>query len=322
MKTEAQSAPIVGTAASENARTARYRAAERKLWNHYGIEPTERYIELDSFPARLRVVEVGSGEPVLFVPGTAGTGPVWAPLLSNLRGYRCLLLDRPGWAFSSPIDYTKDSYDHVVAAVMGEVLDGLGLADTHMVGASIGDVWAMRAAQAHPQRIRSLVLLGGGPLVSTIPPPRIIRLIASPIGALMVRMPEKPNRVKSILRSNGHGESLDAARIPDVYVDWRASLGRETPSMKHERDMVRSLLAGREWKPGLTFTEAELGGMQHPVLMIYGNLDPVGSTDVWKRFVDHLPEGNLEVVDAAGHVPWLDNAAGVADSVARFLTPG
>ena len=53
----------------------------------------------------------------------------------------------------------------------------------------------------------------------------------------MVRMPEKPKQIKSILRSNGHGPSLDAGRIPDEYVDWRASFGRKTSSMRNERDM-------------------------------------------------------------------------------------
>jgi 2-hydroxy-6-oxonona-2,4-dienedioate hydrolase len=317
----ARSQPMeVGMApATEDPRSSRYRDAERVLWSYYGIKPVERYIELRSFSARLRVLEVGSGEPVVFVPGTAGTGPVWGSLLSRLDGYRCLLLDRPGWGFSAPIDYTKQEYGHIVADVMKDVLDSLELAHTHVVGASIGNVWAMRAAQVHPQRIRRAVLLGGGPLVSETPPPRIIRLIASPIGALMVRLGENPKRVKSILRSNGHGVGLDAGRIPEEYVEWRVSLGRETPSMRFERDMVRSLLAGKQWKPGLTFTDEEVGRLQHPTLMIYGSADPVGSVDVWRRFVDLLPKGALEVVQSAGHVPWLDDPAGVAGSMDRFL---
>jgi 2-hydroxy-6-oxonona-2,4-dienedioate hydrolase len=317
----ARSQPLeVGMApASEDPRSSRYRDVERMLWSYYGIEPVERYVELESFPARLRVLEVGSGEPVLFIPGTAGTGPVWGPLLSRLDGYRCLLLDRPGWGFSTPIDYAKHEYRHIVAVVMKEVLDALELAQTQVVGASIGNVWAMRVAQVHPQRIRQVVLLGGGPLVSEIPPPRIIRLIASPIGALMVRLGESPKRVKSILRANGHGLSLDAGRIPQEYVDWRVSLGRETSSMRYEREMVRSLLAGKRWKSGLTFTDEEVGGLQLPIFMIYGSTDPVGSVDVWRRFVDLLPQGELEVVDSAGHVPWLDDPAGVAGSMDRFL---
>jgi pimeloyl-ACP methyl ester carboxylesterase len=64
-------------------------------------------------------------------------------------------------------------------------------------------------------------------------------------------------------------------------------------------EMVRSLLDGRQWKPGLTFTDEEVGGLQHPIHLIYGSTDPVGSVDVWRRFVDLLPHGELEVVDSA-----------------------
>jgi hypothetical protein len=44
----------------------------------------------------------------------------------------------------------------------------------------------------------------------------------------MVRLPDKPARVRSILRQSGHGVSLDAGRIPDEFVDWRVAVGRET----------------------------------------------------------------------------------------------
>lgn len=79
-----------------SAENQRYRQAERALWDHYGIEPTERFIDLGSPPARLRVLEIGGGEPILLVHGTAGAAPVWAPLVRELKGFRCLVLDRPG----------------------------------------------------------------------------------------------------------------------------------------------------------------------------------------------------------------------------------
>lgn len=69
MTTQAAAAPLADD------RADRYRQAERALWDHYGLDPIERYVEIDSPTAQLRVVEVGSGEPVLFIPGTPGTGP-------------------------------------------------------------------------------------------------------------------------------------------------------------------------------------------------------------------------------------------------------
>ena len=77
------STAIAPTAAGT--RTERYLEAERTLWRHYGLEPKERFIDLDAPAVRLRVLEIGSGEPVLFVHGTVGPGgwPSQAPTCSK-----------------------------------------------------------------------------------------------------------------------------------------------------------------------------------------------------------------------------------------------
>lgn len=302
------------------ARTERYRQAERALWGHYGLEPTERFIDLDSPRVRLRVVEVGSGEPVLFVPGTAGTGPYWGLLVRELRGFRCLMLDRPGWGLSSPADYSKYEYKTVVADVLRGTLDALGLERAHVAGASIGGVWPLRLAAAHPSRVGRIVLLGGGPLVPEILPPAFVRLLASPVGAIIVRLPQKSGMTRSMLRQAGHGVSLDAGRIPDVFVDWRVALGRDTDSMRNERDMVRTLVSGRTFRPALTFEDAELAAIGQPTLMVYGTADPVGTVEIWRRAMGVLPRGELQLVDGAGHLPWLDEPIQVAGRVSDFLS--
>jgi len=151
--------------------------------------------------------------------------------------------------------------------------------------------------------------------------PGIIRLIASPAGAVIVRLLTSPARVRTMLRRSGHGVSLDAGRIPDEFVDWRASAARETDAMRHERAMVRQLVDGHSYRPGLTFDDGELAAIRTPTLMVYGTEDHAGSIDVWRRFTGLLPDAELEVIDGAGHMPWFDNPAGVGEQLRRFL-PG
>lgn len=303
----------------ESPRLARYREAEQAVWSHYGLAPTEREVELDSPRLRLRFTEVGSGHPLVFIHGTAGTGPAWAPLLRELTGFRCLLVDRPGWAFSSPLDYSRHEYGTVAAQIVTGVLDALELERADLVGASIGDVWALRTALAHPSRVGRIVLLGGGPLVPEVEVPSFIKLLASPLGAIIVRLPLKPDRVRSILRQNGHGASLDDGRIPDPFVEWRATVGRETDSMRHEREMVRALVGRRGFRPGLAFSDGELSAIGRPTLVVFGSEDPVGTVDVWKRTVGVLPHGALDVIQGAGHSPWLDEPKAIAERIRRFL---
>jgi pimeloyl-ACP methyl ester carboxylesterase len=310
--------PSPTAAASAAAGIERYRRAEQALWDHHGLKPRERFIDLDSPAVRIRVLEVGSGEPVLFVHGTVGLG-AWPALVRELPGFRCLILERPGWGLSSPLNFSNHPYKTVVADVLRNVLDSLSIDRAHVAGGSIGNVWALRLAQQHPTRVGRVVLLGGSPLVPQAQVPGIIRLLASPIGALMVRLPDKPARVRSILRQAGHGASLDAGQIPDAFVDWRVALGRETDSMRHERDMVRAIVSGRAFRPGLTFDDAELAAILQTTLYVFGTADHVGTVDVWRRATGLLPQGELRLVDGAGHMPWLDDPNRIASDISSFL---
>jgi pimeloyl-ACP methyl ester carboxylesterase len=268
----------------------------------------------------LRIVEVGSGRPVLFVPGTGGTGPYWGALVRELPDCHCVMLDRPGWGLSAPIDYTADGYAHTAADVLCGVLDALELERVTVVGASIGDVWALRLAARHPERVASVALLGGGPIVAEAGTPTIIRLIASPLGAILVRLPANAGRLRGMLRQVGHGESLDAGRIPDEYIDWRLAFERETASMRNERAMVRAIVSVRSGlRHGLPFEKSELAAIAVPTLMVYGTCDPVGSTEIWRQTIDHLPRGELQPIDRAGHMPWLDDSSGIAGHITRLL---
>lgn len=305
-----------------NSRAQRYRRVEQALWDHYGLAATEHFVQLDQPPVRLRVVEIGSGDPVMFVHGTPGMGPYWGPLLQCLPGFRALLLDRPGWGLSEPLDYSRHRYPSVTADVMRGVMDGLGLRRAAVVGHSIGNVWALRIALAEPQRITAVGLMGGGPIVDEIAPPSFIRLLASPIGAIITRFPQSRGLIEKMLRESGHGPSLEAGRVPDAFFEWRTALSRHTASMRHERDMVKVLLGRNGWRPGLTFSADELASVQQPVAWALGSADVVGSVELWTRAARQMAQAELRVIEGTGHLPWLDAPDQVAGELRRAFSHG
>lgn len=302
---------------TSNGAVRRYRDAESALWHAYGIQPAERWIELSDPAVRVRVVEAGSGDPVLMIPGTGGTGPYWAPLVRELTEHRCLMMDRPGWGLSSPVDYTADGYRSAVVRILSGLLDALELPRVDVVGASIGALWALRLAQAQPSRVGKVVLLGGSPN-QNVAIPTFIKLLRSPLGALMVRIPMKAGMLRKQLAALGHSAALERGAMED-FIAWRLAFQRDTRSLHHERDMVRAIVGPGGFRPGITFEEGELADLPHPALMVFGTEDPTGSADVWRAFMDGLPHGELQLVPDAGHTPWWDSPSEVARHVRGFL---
>jgi pimeloyl-ACP methyl ester carboxylesterase len=303
----------------EEARTARYREAERAVWAHYGLSPTERFVQVGSPSARIRVVEVGAGRPLLVAHGTFGNGPAFAALIRELPNRTWLLVDRPGWGFSSPFHYTAETFARTIADLQRDVLDALGIDQVDAVGHSIGAVFALRLAQLHPARIRRVALLGAGPLVAEAHPPPLIRRLASPVGRVMLAMIKQRRITEQMVRGSGHGPSMDDGRIPRALIDWRRAVNRDTDAMHHERAMVRALLGPHGWRSGLTLSDADLAGIPHETRMLYGTRDSVGNSSVWRRMTDTMPNARLSIHEGAGHMLWLDDPTRVAAELREFL---
>lgn len=223
---------------STDARAERYRHAERRFWGHYGLAPVERFVEVGSPPVRLRVQELGSGEPVLFVNGTGSPGAYFAPLLRGLHRFRCLVLDRPGWGLSAPVDYSAASYRTLTAELL-------------------------RA-----------------PLTSETGVPRFIRLLRSPLGRIITRVPENRRMLGKQLAALGHTAGSGPGQIPEAFVDWHLAMSRETDWARHEREMVRRVVGRRGYVADLVLTDDEIASIEQPTLLVYGTADPIGSLDV------------------------------------------
>lgn len=304
---------------TQDPRAERYRIAERRFWERHGLRPIDHQIPLGT-SGSVRVQEVGSGAPVIFIHGTGGSGTYFAPLLASLTGVRALIVDRPGWTTSTMVDFRARPYQAIIESVLGAVLDGSGLERANVVGASIGDLWAVRYAIDHPDRVGRVVLLGGGPIAEEIQVPSFIRLLRSPLGQVIIRLPEREGMFRKQLAGMGHAASLEAGRITPDYIAWHGALTRDTDWGANERSMVQAIVGPRGFADGLVPTAAEVAALQAPVRMIIGSEDPVGNVDIWRRFVGRMPDGTLDVIDGSGHLLWLDDPAGVAARIDAALS--
>jgi pimeloyl-ACP methyl ester carboxylesterase len=64
---------------------------------------------------------------------------------------------------------------------------------------------------------------------------------------------------------------------------------------------------------------ALLARVTSPAYFLWGEDDPMGGAPVARRFVDQLPDAELELMSDAGHAPWMDDPDHVARRVGAFL---
>lgn len=290
---------------------AHYRAAEQRLYDRYGLSPTERFVRLPALGTTVRVVEAGQGEPVLFVHGSPNASLKWVPLAARLPDFRCLLLDRPGCGLSEPVDYRRIDLRTFGVDLLEQTLDGLDLPRAAIVASSLGGALAFYFTHAHPERVVRLVQEGCPAFVQGFRVP-LYNIVGSALSLLTGRTPPS----QAAFRHLGHAASIGQGRFELEVLRWRDALLKYTETTRHENGLTRNMSQRmREYNYGAAF----LREIAPPTLYLWGEADPFGGVELGKRSAAAQPNAVLRSFPESGHLPWLDDPAAHARLVRAFL---
>lgn len=289
-----------------------FRAAEQQMWSSVGIAPEERFV------AGMRVQEAGTGPPVLFVHGGSNSGVSWATLIADVASaFRCIVIDRPGCGLSPKRSQRFDDVDALRAEAgtfVGRLLDGLGLDRAHVVATSFGGLLALHSAAAEPERVDRMVLFGWSVGAPTQRIPFVMRVASTRgLGRLMTKVPVNARMVRSLLKRIGVTQPSD-----DVVACFTALL-RHTPTMRNEIDAGPKIIGLRGLNESILIPPETLRQVRTPTLFLWGTADPFGGADVARAFSAGVPNASLELIDGAGHAPWLDEPTRSAQALTGFL---
>lgn len=197
----------------------------------------------------------------------------------------------------------------MAADAMG-LLDALGIASVHVVGASLGGFVAQTIAIEHPARVRSLTSLmssTGDPRVGA-PRPEAFALFAVPPIAHREQAIERALHASNVIGSPGFPRDLDA-------IAQRA--GRTFDRGFDPSSMVRqgtaAIASGDR--------TARLREVSVPALVIHGANDKMCDVSGGRATAAAIPGAELVIIDGMGHdLPaplWSDFATRIAALVAR-----
>jgi pimeloyl-ACP methyl ester carboxylesterase len=119
----------------------------------------------------LRITSIGTGRPVVLIPGVLGAAfgyrKITAPLVG--RGYRTIVIEPLGYGWSSHpknADYSFTAQTKRIA----QALDRLGIKQALFVAQSSSAGIAFRLTLARPDLVRGLLSIDGGPVESPATP--------------------------------------------------------------------------------------------------------------------------------------------------------
>jgi pimeloyl-ACP methyl ester carboxylesterase len=123
------------------------------------VEKEFKTLEIDGY--KINYVDMGEGEPVVFVHGAISDYRVWdAQMDAFAENYRVIAISR---RYAYPNDQThKDSNDYSVKAHakdLQNILQKLDLGPVHLVGHSYGGYTSLVAMLKNPDLVKSLILL-------------------------------------------------------------------------------------------------------------------------------------------------------------------
>ena len=289
------------------------REAEARLYAGYGLSARERYVLLPSLGIRVRVTEIGSGPPLVIVPGNTGDAFPLASLMQQLPGRRLIAINRPGGGLSEGMDHRTVDIRAFAVNTLTTILDALGLDQVDVLAHSMGAHWSFYLAMDRPERVRRLVTLGNPGNVMKGNAPLLLRLLAKPpLNRLLMKLVVPSEREKSlgVLKMMGHSAAT-IERQPRAFGDCYFHFRR----LPHYALSSMSLLA--KLPPSLG--AADLARVPQPVALLWGSKDSFAGLDVGRSVAQALPRGELHALDGAGHLPWLEDPEACGRLVREFL---
>lgn len=247
---------------------------------------------------RIRYAErAGDGAPVILLHGFGGDLDNWLFNIDAIaESAPVYALDLPGHGQSVKTVANPD-LDKIVATVV-EFMDHVGVAKAHLVGHSKGGLVAGQTAIDHPDRVASLTLICSAGLGTEINEDYIEGFVSA----------ASRKELKPKLRYLFADESLVNRSMVDDLLKYKRIDGVQA----YLQSLKAALFAGG--KQARAIGEG-LQALDIPLLVIWGAEDAI----IPVAHAKAVPRADVEVIEGAGHMVQMENAARVNELIKARL---
>ncbi|MCH8111736.1 MAG: alpha/beta fold hydrolase, partial [Proteobacteria bacterium] len=182
----------------------------------------------------------------------------------------------------------------------------------------LGGFFAMAFATLHPDRVRRLVLVGA-PAGLDREIPLFPRLWGNPIiGSLIGKLVAKTKspeamRARVFPLLVAHPENL-----PLEFLEIALAAQKLPGAGVAAHTMLRSVLTMRGWRRQLMMRD-DLAKLSAPTLFVWGAKDAFAPPSSGQNMVARMANANIEIIEDAGHLPFLDQPDAIAAVINPFL---
>ncbi len=283
-------------------------------WSHRPLSPEtlqarymsdeDRFVEAGGETWRVRESGPGGAQTVVLIHGFSHSLESFEPLADRLDAdYRVIRFDLPGHALTGPRKdeaYSNEATTEQVAAL----LDAIAPERFAIGGNSLGGLVGWRYAALAPERVAGLVLVspGGYPNLGVGEDPL-----------------EAPAAVQTYLRFAPEAGVRQA--METLYAEPERLTGDQ---IQRIRAMMRApgvgdALIERIAQFTLPDPDPILAQVTAPTLIIWGAQDAMIPPEHGERFEAALPDGELLIIEDAGHMAQVETPDRAAAAVADFL---
>lgn len=233
--------------------------------------------------------EAGTGPAIVFLHGIGSGSEGWEAQLAHFgKTHRAVAWDAPGYGGSGDLEpLAPAAADY--ANALAELLDGLGIDRTALVGNSLGALMSAAFVKRYPARVSALVL--------------------SDCASGHARLDEEERNEKLMQRLD------DVAELgPAGMAEKRAGKligAAAAPGTRNKVVRVMSKIRPKGYGQAARMLSladilAELQGCRAPALVVCGAEDQVTPPESNRRVAAAIPGARFELLEGAGHLPYVE----------------